>query len=106
MDNNVLWDRLAGEITIYVENYLIKQSGGGKFHLKPSYPVDYEIDDIDKILSDSSLDGYYAHKISGCKNINELPNDIKKLVIQYLPRFFARWPEYAAEKCLVIVDEH
>lgn len=105
MNNSALWDRLAGEVSVYIDNYIVAKNGGGKFHLKPSYPVDYKIEDIDKIISARSIDEYYVHVISGCKNINELPEPIKKLVIQYLPRFFAKWPEYASEKCLRIKEK-
>ena len=34
---NILWDRLAGELNLYVENYALKKSGGGALKLRPSY---------------------------------------------------------------------
>lgn len=102
MDCAVLWDRLAGEIVVYVENYILFKTGGANFRLNPSYPVDYEIENVEEIVSDKSVDGYFAHKISGCRDVNELPTHLKKLVMQYLPRFLANHPEYSNEECLTI----
>ena len=97
---DVLWDRLAGGVQIYVENYIISQHAAGRYPVKPSYPVDYKIDDIEEITADTSLDGYFAHKISRCRDASELPIYLKKLVKQYLPRFFDAYPEYRGEKSL------
>lgn len=101
---SILWERLAGGIKLYVENYILskEQSQQGGFNLKPSYVVDYEIQNLDNILFMQSLEDYYVHIIIGCRNINDLPLDLRNLAEQYLPRFFADYPEYKDEKCLQI----
>ena len=99
MNIDVLWDRLAGCFKLYVENYELKKYGS-TFNLKPSYEVDYEIDlDVLKKYTDD-IDNYWAHLIGGCRNINNLPNDLKELVLQFLPRFFEQFPQYKEAECL------
>ena len=75
MNIDVIWDRLAGCFKLYVENYELKKY----------------TDDIDN---------YWAHLIGGCRNINNLPNDLKELVLQFLPRFFEQFPQYKEAECL------
>ena len=41
-----LWDRLAGEILEYVENYCLVKS---QSKIKPSYEVDYEINCLEEL---------------------------------------------------------
>lgn len=93
----VLWDRLAGGLLIYVQNYLLAKSGG---KIKPSYAVDYEVANADKLFLDQTVDSFFAHKIAECRDVNSLPEDLKTLVFQYLPRFYEMYPEYKGEKCL------
>ena len=98
MDYAVLWDRLAGGLLVYVENYLLAKAGG---KMKPSYPVDYEVANAEKLLSDRTIDDFFAYKVVECRDVNLLPEDLKKLVLQYLPKFYDTYPEYKGEKCLV-----
>ena len=99
MDTGVLWDRLAGGLQEYVENYYLYES---QSKIKPSYDVDYEIECLDELQKHTSVDDYWLHQISGCKHINDLPTYLQKLVIQYLPRFFKDYPEYKYEDCLFL----
>ena len=94
-----LWDRLAGEILEYVENYCLVKS---QSKIKPSYEVDYEINCLEELKKHGDYDNYWPHQISGCKNINDLPTYLQELVLQYLPRFFIRYPEYQNLDCLKI----
>lgn len=99
---DVLWDRLAGGLQIYVENYYLKITGGGKLKLQPSYNVDYVIEDIDLLKKHNEINDYWVFKIGGCRNINELPVFLRKLVVQFLPRFFQEYPQYRDVECLKI----
>lgn len=87
MDIGVLWDRLAGGIQEYVENYCLYKS---ESKIKPSYEVDYQIDCLDELQKHTTVNDYWVHQISGCKHINDLPTYLQELVLQYLPRFFIR----------------
>ena len=104
MDYGVLWDRLAGGIKIYVDNYILskREKSGNRILIEPSYPVDYEIQNLEQIVSCDSAENYFLHRICECRNINDLPVELKELVSQYLPRFFAEYPKYKDEKCLKI----
>lgn len=107
MSQNALWDRLAGCLAEYVDNYLIKTKGGGKFRIEPSYDVDYEIANPEKLFEDMSLDGYWVHKVARCRDINDLEPQLKELALQYLPKFFEKFPEYISEECLKVKNiEH
>lgn len=111
-DEDILWDRLAGTILIYVENYAMqkkideREKTGKKGYsdelpfLKPSYPVDYEIENVEQFRDDEP----WALEISKYQNINDLPGSLKKLVIGYLPRFFKDFPEYRDAECLKVRD--
>lgn len=99
MDIGVLWDRLAGGLQEYVENYCLYIS---QSKIKPSYEVDYEIDCLDKLHKHTTVNDYWVHQISGCNHINDLPTYLQELVLQYLPRFFIRYPEYQNLDCLKI----
>lgn len=100
--DSVMWDRLGGLLVEYVENFLLKKYNNTKFSLEPTYTVDYEIKDIDRLFSQTSSSDYWVLKIMACENINQLPLHLKKLVIQFLPRFFEEYPEYAAHKSLIV----
>ena len=50
----------------------------------------------------TTVNDYWVHQISGCKHINDLPTYLQELVLQYLPRFFIRYPEYQNLDCLKI----
>ncbi len=94
----ILFDRLAGKLVEYVENYhLANKSSDCDFSLQPSYPVDYTINNFDM---GSTIDDWWVHKIAGCLNINDLPDDLKELTVQFLPRFYNEFPQYKNEKCL------
>ena len=103
MENNVIFDRLASGLALYVENYSIVNSTS-KFKLEPSYPVDYEIESIEELQKYTDVDNYWLHLIANCNSINELPEYLKKLVIQYLPRFFKEYPQYEDAECLKVDD--
>lgn len=101
-----MWDRLAGELIVYVENYLLSSKSGLGFGLDPSYKVDYEIKDtildyLEKPLNSGDINEIWQHRITTCKNVNDLPNKLQKLVNQFLPRFLSQHPEYKHEKSLV-----
>lgn len=101
-----MWDRLAGELIVYVENYLLSSKSGLGFGLDPSYKVDYEIKDtildyLEKTLNSGDINEIWQHRITTCKNVNDLPNKLQKLVNQFLPRFLSQHPEYKHEKSLV-----
>lgn len=101
---SVLWERLAGGTQEFVENYFLSQSenNSGFIKIEPTYPVDYKIKNLDKIVNFNSADNYFVHKIAECRNINDLSTELKELVSQYLPKFFSKYPEYKDEKCLKI----
>ncbi len=109
-ETNVLFDRLAGTLMLYVENFFLNQATYNddmKIKVQPSYKVDYEIsEDIILGLKESALsnniDNIWYHKISGCKNINDLPEYLIKLIVQFLPRFFEQYPQYTNEECLKV----
>ncbi len=111
MDNSILWDRLAGALMLYVENYFLSKasySNDSRFKLQPSYEVDYEIsEDIIAGLQQSveigNIDEIWQHKICVCDNINNLPDYLQKLVIQFLPKFFSQYPQYQNADCLKLV---
>lgn len=93
---SVLFDRLAGGLRGYVENYYLHKS---QSKILPSYKVDYEIskdiiNGIEKSTQSENMDDMWYLKISGCTNIDELPDYLKKLIVQYLPRFFKEYPQY------------
>lgn len=102
--DSVMWDRLSGLLVEYVENYILEKRAdkNTKFNLKPTYTVDYVIDDIDGLFSQTNTDDYWALKIAACKNINWLPPHLKKLVVQFLPRFFEKYPEYKSNESLIL----
>ena len=95
MNKSVIFDRLSGCMIEYVENYLLNKS---QSKIIPSYKVDYEISqeilfEIEKSLQ-GDIDTIWYHKISECVDINDLPTYLQKLVIQCLPLFFERFPQY------------
>lgn len=102
MNSDVLWDRLAGGLAEYVDNYLLKNSGGGKLRIQPSYEVDYEIANAESLFDDASFDGYWVHKVAGCRNINNLDPRLRGLAVQFLPKFFEMFPEYKNEESLKV----
>lgn len=99
MEIGVLWDRLAGELREYVENWCLSRS---QSRIKPSYEIDYEINCLEELKKHTTLDDYWVHRISACENINDLPIYLQELVLQYLPRFFKNHPEYKNLDCLKI----
>ncbi len=106
---DILWDRLAGTLKIYVDNYLICKSGGGKRKLSPSYNVDYKIEEeiISELLKsheNGDIQNIWYLKIGACRDINELPLYLKKLVEQFLPRFLSDYPQYQDAECLKIEE--
>ncbi len=105
---DVLWDRLAGTLKTYVEDYLLKMEGG---KLQPSCQVDYELDAetvlfLQNTLNSGDIENVWYLRISGCKDINELPDELKRVVRQFLPRFFEKFPEYEDANCLKISEEN
>lgn len=82
-----------------MENYCLVKS---QSKIKPSYEVDYEINCLEELKKHSDYDNYWPHQISECQNINDLPTYLQELVLQYLPRFFIRHPEYQNLDCLKI----
>lgn len=105
VQNDVLWDRLAGMLMIYVDNYLLKKNGGGKLKLKPSYEVNYEIPEeilaeLQKTLESGDISEIWYIKIASCRNINELPSQFQRLIVLFLPRFYKEYPQYVDEDCL------
>lgn len=103
MDIGALWDRLAGGLQEYVENYCLYKN---QSKIKPSYDVDYEIECLDELQKHTSVDDYWVLQIAGCEHINNLPIYLQKLVIQYLPRFFKDYPEYKYVDCLFLNPTH
>ena len=101
MENEALWDRLAGMLVEYVENYLLDKNKN-PLGIGPSYTVDYEIKDVERLFDFEVIDDYWVVQIAGCRNINKLPPNLKELVIPFLPRFFEQYPEYKAAECLRI----
>lgn len=99
-DLSVLWDRLAGEIEIYVKNYLLKKYG--THGISPSYNVDYKIENINELLSNKSAGESWSTEISECRNINDLPKYLQNLIRQFLPLFFEKYPKYRFKQCLRI----
>lgn len=102
---DILWDELAGQLIIYVDNYFLKKNSGGKLKIQPSYEVNYEIsediiDELQKAVEKGNISDIWYLKIAGCRNINELPLYCKKLVLQFLPRFFSEYPKYKDFECL------
>lgn len=112
----VLFDRLAGTIMLYVEDYIMQKqieereingkSGlNDKFpNLKPSCEVDYKISDeimecIYRSLDGSADDVWYL-KIAICNNIDDIEEPLKTLVVQFLPKFFEMFPQYRGAECL------
>ncbi len=100
----ILWDRLAGMLMIYVDNYFIKKSGG-RLKIQPSYEVDYEISEsilkeISKTPSEEDRGKIWYHGIAACRDINDLPETLQELVVQFLPKFFQEYPMYCGEDCL------
>lgn len=63
MDIGVLWDRLAGGLQEYVENYCLYKN---QSKIKPSYDVDYEIESLDELQKHTSVDDYWVLQIAGC----------------------------------------
>lgn len=100
MKNEILWDRLSGEVDIFVKNYLLSKQ---KSYIKPTYKVADDLP-IEKLLNAKSWEDMYVNVIGGCENINNLPSHIKQVVIAYLPRFFEKYPQYKNEKCLQVED--
>ena len=101
MDNETLWDRLAGMLGIYAENYVLAKNEN-PLGIEPSYAVDYEIKDVERLFDSKSIYDQWIFQIADCRDINELPPDLKELVVQFLPRFFAQYPEYETAECLAI----
>lgn len=109
-EKEILWDRLAGTIVEYVENYFLQKEVGdrsGKFHIGPSYDVDYEISDeilraIDESMCTGKIENYWVFQIDSCRDINELSKPLQQLVIQYLPKFYKMFPEYKDAECLML----
>lgn len=105
----VLWDRLAGELMEYVENYELSKSDGGKWKIEPSYNVDYKIEEeiiseLYRTLEAKDICNIWYHQVEFCTNINELPLYLKKLLKQFLPRFLSEYPQYQNAECLKIKD--
>ena len=105
MDNvDVLFDRLAGIITVYIEDFLLQARLNKKNNQNEIKSV---IDDdimmeIVKSVSQDQIENIWNHQIANCKNINNLPMYLQKLVVQFLPKFFDLYPEYKKEECLKI----
>ncbi len=104
---DILFDRLAGCMKIYVDNYALAHNDAEGFDLQPSYPVDYDIQEwIMQEISESyknTNDVWYL-QISRCRDINDLPVYIKELVLQFLPRFFEEFPYHKEMDCLKIIS--
>lgn len=111
----ILW-LLATELREYVDNYEFSKNdeecdkeNDGKirsFKLEPSYDVDYEIEEeiISELYSAEDMYHWYYYQVLTCKNINELPLYLKKLLKQFLPRFLSEYPEFQDAECLKIKD--
>ena len=107
----VLWV-LAAELREYVDNYQLSKSDEENdgvirsFNLKPSYNVDYEIEEeiISELNSAEDKYHWYYYQILTCTNKNELPLYLKKLIKQFLPRFLSEHPEFQDEEFLKIED--
>lgn len=117
-DNEPMWDRLAGTLMNYVDNYYLQQEINNREQngetglydgfplIEPSYEVDYEISEsileyLRQTLETGNIDDIWYLTIgTAYQNINDFPPELKKLTVQFLPRFFAQFPEYEAEECL------
>ena len=100
-----MWDRLAGELVIYVENYLLSLKSDFDSAVKPSYAVDYEISDkvlayLKKSIEAGDINEIWQHKIAECRDVKTLPNELQELVGQFLPLFLSRHSEYRRETSL------
>lgn len=100
-----MWDKLAGELVIYVENYLLSLQSDFDLVVKPSYEVDYKISDkvlayLKKTTEAGDINEIWQHKIAVCRDVKTLPNELQELVGQFLPSFFSRHPEYRHEASL------
>ena len=109
---DVLFDRLAGGLMLFVDNYFLSKASydeNTRFKIQPSYNVDYEIsEEIIKELEKScegGIDEIWYHYISSCRNINDLPDYLQKLTILYLPKFFKQYPQYENHFCLQITSK-
>lgn len=105
-----LWYRLYEGLNVYLKNYVLHLQNE---KVPQALAVDYEIDSSIMSYIEESLQGdLEAHKndanfvwyvqIMRCEDINTLPEPLQKLVLQYLPKFFAQYPEYENEPCLQI----
>lgn len=109
MKTEILFERLAGSLITYVENYFLSnEKNNTKFKIKPSYAVNYEIPEsiltnLKKSVESDDIDNIWYHQISGCKNINELPDYLQKLIAQYLPMFLKQYPQYNNADCLALL---
>lgn len=98
MKKEILWDRLAGEVDIFVKNYILTKQ---KSTIKPTYKVTEDLP-IEKLMNAKSWEDMYVNVIGGCENINDLPKYVKQVVIACLPRFFEKYPQYKGEKSLQV----
>lgn len=103
---DAIWDRFAGGLMLYVDNFLIAKNGG-KRKIQPSYAVDYDISDkiieyLEKTAQEGIMEDIWYIKISSYRNINDIPPPLKELAVQFLPRFFGEFPEYKDEHCLQV----
>lgn len=102
MDLQLLWSRLAGGVDTYVSNYVLK---GNKYGIQPTYKVDYVIEKVEELYTTNNIKEYWVIQVDICRNINDLPEHIKRVVVQYLPRFFAEFPQYRDADCLKVKNE-
>ena len=100
---DVLWDFLSAGVNEYVYNYFLARIRDGRnsvFRLEPSYEVDYELNNTDELFREVSLEESWMWKVAECRNINDLPPYLQELIVQYLPRFFERFPEFKDDESL------
>lgn len=102
--DGILCEMLAEELREYIANYEFSKSDGGKCKLKPSYNVDYKIEEeiISELYSAKDIYDWWYYQIVSCTNINELPLYLKKLLKQFLPRFLSEHSEFQDVECLKI----
>lgn len=94
---------------IYVENFFISKSKheGSIIKPLPPYKVDYEISDeiieyLKKNTQEGGIENLWYHKISTYGNVNDIPSPLRELVIQFLPRFIAQYPQYKDEPSIQV----
>lgn len=93
INNEIAWDRFSGLLNNYIIDYLCANSQSKLFENAPK--VNYEIKNADKLETD------WALSLSSALKINDLPPELKKVAVQFLPEFLKKFPQYENSECLI-----